>query len=244
MSKKLIVQPVDFDDLSLKVVEKARLLEAEDFEVVSQLKNELTHTYWNVQRFRTRTEMEVSVLNDVKFPTPESKYWQALREQYVMYKELVWLSFDYETNLIELEKLKRKFKNEKDDLERKLLRVEIRKKKFIKLNHERTGAARVREIRDWHEIMEHWSEFVNKDQLDMGTVNDHQLISYTIRWVKQAMIMGSTGSPAERQNLYGQLDSGLKTCLKRKLLDKVIEVFGKKERQEIMNRIERQGLDK
>ena len=41
-------------------------------------------------------------------------------------------------------------------------------------------------------------------------VDNHQLVSYTQRWIRQAIAMGDNGSPAERQNLLGQLESGFK----------------------------------
>ena len=48
------------------------------------------------------TEVPVSVLNDIKFPTPAAKYWQAMREQNVMFQELVMLSYEYRKNLVEI----------------------------------------------------------------------------------------------------------------------------------------------
>ena len=50
----------------------------------------------NSQVFRTDTEARMSVLNDIKFPTPASKYYQSLREMNVHQDQLVYLLYDYE----------------------------------------------------------------------------------------------------------------------------------------------------
>jgi hypothetical protein len=42
-----------------------------------------SHAFHHVQMYRTQTEMEISVLSDVHFPTPDSKYWQTVREMNV-----------------------------------------------------------------------------------------------------------------------------------------------------------------
>ena len=52
--------------------------------------------------FRTETEMRISVLNDLKHPTPGAKYWQAVREQNVFFEQMIFLSFDYRENDIEI----------------------------------------------------------------------------------------------------------------------------------------------
>ena len=46
---------------------------------LSELKEELQDTIQKVQKYRTETEMRVSVLNDASHPTPASKYWQCVR---------------------------------------------------------------------------------------------------------------------------------------------------------------------
>lgn len=201
----------------------SEILTKEDLRVVSGLKHELINTLKKTQIHRTRTEMEVSVLNDVKHPTPASKYWQALREQGVMFNELVMLSFEYRKKQVEVKILERKFGKEQDDLERELLKIEIEKEKYILSNQERVAKARIREIKDWSEIKER--ELAQMNGAEIKDVDYHQLISYTKRWIKQSILMGGNGSPAERQNLLGQLRSGIKTCIKLGLLDLVLEGF-------------------
>ena len=66
--------------------------EVKDFKAMGA---ELKDTWDKKQMFRTETEMRISVLNDLKHPTPAAKYWQAVREQNVFFEQMVFLSFDY-----------------------------------------------------------------------------------------------------------------------------------------------------
>lgn len=207
------------------------LLTKDDLDVVARLKNELVHTLKKTQIHRTRTEMEVSVLNETKFPTPASKYWQSLREQGVMFEELILLSFEYRKKQVEVKILKRQFDSEEDDLEKELLKIEIEKEQYIMSAQERVAKARIREIGDWSEIKTRELGKMNGD--DVNDPDHHQLISYTKRWIQQSILMGNNGSPAERQNLLGQLRSGIKTCIKLGLLDIVLADFPAQIQQDI-----------
>ena len=64
------------------------MLNKEHNKFLQELKEELVDTHDKVQIYRTETEMRYSVLNDGRFPTKASKYWQAVREQDVFNKQL------------------------------------------------------------------------------------------------------------------------------------------------------------
>ena len=210
---------MDYNKLSLDIVKESQILKQEDLQAVEGMKEELQDVFLHSQVFRTRTEMEISVLNDLKFPTPDAKYWQAVREQNVMFHELVMLSYEYRKNLVEIKKLERDLKKEKDDLERELLQIEIEKKRFIALNQERVAKDRIRELKEWHEIKQN---LLPQMKYSLKDVNEHQLISYTKRFIRQYMAMKDKGSPAERANLIGQLDKALKVCKQKGLLERVL----------------------
>lgn len=207
----------------LAVIQEAGLLEKSDLAVIEKLQGELFEALEKNQIFRTRTEMEVSVLNDVKFPTAPSKYWQALREQVVMFDELVLLSFEARKNRTEIKILLRDMEGKEDKLDRELLQIEMEKKRFILSAQVRVAKDRIREIQDWSEIKAREAE--KMDEVDLANVGNHQLVSYTKRWIKQSLIMGSKGSPAERQNLLGQLRSGLLVVTRAGLLESVLAEF-------------------
>lgn len=189
---------------------------------LSPILKEVQEHYDKQQVFRTKTEMVVSVLNDVKFPTPDAKYWQAIREQSVMFSELIRLSFEYRRNLVKMEKLKVQIASEQNELDKQLLEIDLEEKRFIRHTQEKIAKERVREILEWQDIIKQ-----QEKRLKAGTKspNDHQLLSYTRRFIEQRIAMGKGGSPAERQNLLGQLQTALKECAKRGLLEEAIKPF-------------------
>lgn len=212
-------------DKTLDTVKQSNILDKKDFTDLKKMSEELYDNFLKVQVFRTRTEMEVSVLNDVKFPTHASKYWQSVREQNAMFQELVKLSFGYRKNLVAIKKLKRKLKEEKDDLEKEIIEIELEEKSFILKNQERTAKARIEELKNWSEIKRREANQMTKGEL--SNVDNPQLIGYVKRWINQSILMGGNGSPAERQNLLGQLRSGIILCIERDLIDEVLKGFSK-----------------
>ena len=215
---------------NLKVIEGSGCVTKEMVEQIREIAPDLQVNFEKGQGFRTRTEMEISVLNDLKFPTPDSKYWQSIREQNVMYSELTRLSFIYKKNIIEIKKLNKAIKAEKDDLDRELLEVDLEEKIFNKYQQEKVAKERIREILEWQKIIKREEKLMVTD----GTSpDDHQLISYTQRWIKQRIAMGDNGSPSEIQNLLGQLRSGIKLCKEKGILEEVISPFPKDIREKI-----------
>lgn len=222
-------------------LKESNLLDQSDCTSLQTMIAELQETLDKTQIFRTRTEMDVSVLNDIKFPTPASKYWQSMREQNIMFKELVRLSYDYRENLIRI-KLKQLEINSTsvsipaapDDynaLQKELLDVDMDRLLFGKGQQEREAKARIRELHHWSEIKKR--EALQMSREELATVDNHQLISYTKRWIKQSIAMGGEGSPAERQNLLGQLRSGILCCIENGVMNKVLEGFKKQHQDKI-----------
>lgn len=203
--------------LPFDIIKSSDIISKDDLLVISDMADELKEVFLKTQQFRTRTEMEISVLNDLKFPTPASKYWQAVKEQNVMFGELVNMSYDYRKNLIEIKKLVRSIKEEKDEFEVELLKIEVEERTYHSRQHERIAKARIIELKHWSEIKIREAKKMSKEELE--NCSNHQLVSYTERWSKQAEVMGDSGSPSERQNLYGQLSSGIKGCKEKGLLE-------------------------
>ena len=83
------------------------LLDLEQVKRFKEMTSELRDTWTKKQMFRTKTEMEFSVLNDAKYPTNAAKYWQCVREQNTHMENLMHLSFDYRKNEIEIKKLEK-----------------------------------------------------------------------------------------------------------------------------------------
>ena len=177
------------------------MLKKEDNKFLKDLKAELEDTHSKVQIYRTETEMRYSVLNDGKFPTKASKYWQCVREQNVFYTNLRDEAFAYRKLLVEIKKIERNIKNETDELELELLEIQLEEKLWEKGERERMGADRVREI-------EHWSRI--KKELDDGTfdtknVDTHQKESLKLQLQERAKNLTPGSSQGEMINVIGPL---------------------------------------
>ena len=177
------------------------MLNDEHNKFLQELKKELVETHQKVQIYRTETEMRYSVLNDGRFPTKASKYWQAVREQDVFYKQLRQEAYDYRKLLIDIQKVERSIANEKDELELQLLEIQLEEKLWAKENIARSGADRVREI-------EHWSRI--KKELDDGSfdtqnVNTHQKESLKRQLQERAKSLTPGSGQGEVLNVLGPL---------------------------------------
>lgn len=184
---------------TIDIIEQAECLSQTDLDYVKTNISTVQATWAKKQMFRTRTEMEVSVLNDFRHPTPASKYWQAVREQSVFYQELVRLSFDYRRNEIEIKQLEIEIDTTTDDLVRQMKQIDLEEKQFGRIHMESEGSHRIREIRAWQEIM---------DKLDDGTfdtedVNTHQLDSYTKAFANKAQTVNANTPSADASNILG-----------------------------------------
>lgn len=208
---------------NLDLIKKSGILKQEDLDSITNLSNELQDTFCKVQMFRTPTEMRISVLNDISHPTPDSKYWQSVREQNVMYTELISMSYDYRKQVVKIKKLQRDLLTEKDELEIELKNIEIEELNWGLLNQEKVAKARIDEINEWSSIK---SELEQEMNFSTENVDEHQLMSYAARFINQYNVMGGNGSPAENQNLVGQLQTTLKQIEKLGLTDKFLDQYG------------------
>ena len=179
------------------------LLDAEDVSKFRELTSELRDTWTKKQVFRTETEMRMSVLQDAKYPTKASKYWQCVREQNVFLENLMTLSFDARRNEVKLKKLKQKLETEKDPIKRELLQIDIDEKTYSVANMQLVARDRMREIKLWSTLKK---EF-NDGTFDTKDVNRHQLDSYHLIMKNKAETLTSGSSQPEVFNVLGQLQT-------------------------------------
>ena len=177
------------------------MLKKEDNKFLKELKAELEDTHNKAQIYRTETEMRYSVLNDGRFPTKASKYWQAIREQNVFYENLQQESYVYRRMLVEIKKIEEAIAKETDELELELLEIDLEEKIWQKNNIARKATDRVREI-------EHWSRI--KKELDDGTfdtqnVDTHQKESLKLQLQERAKNLTPGSSQGEMINVLGPL---------------------------------------
>jgi len=201
-----------YTKLGVTKIRDVSILEKDDMLSVSKLTKELQRCFEVKQMWRTETEMRYSVLNDVSFPTPASKYWQCVREQNVFWENLVQLSCDYqkqqgELELLEIEYDEIKGASKKSQAQRKIKDAEIKQKQFGLMNMRLQGHDRVREIKLWEKIK---NELTDKEDFDINDVNRHQADSYAKRWEEEMKI----GQLTNQADLYRHSKANLETMKK------------------------------
>jgi hypothetical protein len=179
------------------------ILDPNDVTDFKGMVEELRDTWTKKQIFRTETEMRFSVLNDMKYPTPASKYWQCVREQNVYLENLMTLSFEYRRNEIKIKRLEKKLLTEEDALKKELYQIDIDEKNFSKASMQLTARDRMREIKLWSKL---------KKEADDGTfdkedVNTHQLESYHKIMINRKDTLTPGSSQPEVFNVLGQLQT-------------------------------------
>ena len=176
---------------------------------------ELRDTWTKKQIFRTETEMRFSVLNDFKYPTKDSKYWQCVREQNVYLEQLMTLSFEHRRNEAKIKQLERKLDKETDEYKKELYKIDLDEKKFSKVSMELTAKDRMREIKLWSNIKQE----VDDGSFDKDDVNTHQLESYHKIMINKKETLTAGSSQPEVFNVIGQLQSIEKIKKERGLLE-------------------------
>ncbi len=177
------------------------LLDPEDVKEFKAMTAELRDTWTKKQVFRTETEMRMSVLQDMKYPTKAAKYWQCVREQNVFLENLMSLSFDARRNEVKLKRLQEKLKTEEDPLKRELLQIDIDEKTYSVANMQLVARDRMREIKLWSTLKKEFDD----GSFDTQDVNRHQLDSYHLIMKNKAETLTSGSSQPEVFNVLGQL---------------------------------------
>ena len=164
---------------------------------------ELRDTWTKKQIFRTETEMKVAVLDDGRYPTRASKYWQCVREQNVFLENLMSLSFDYRRNEAKIKQLQKKLETETDEYKRELYQIDLDEKIYGKANMELVARDRLREIKLWSKFKAEYDD----GSFDTKNVNSHQFesLAQIMEHKKNSITPGS--SQAEVFNVLSQVDT-------------------------------------
>jgi len=179
------------------------LLETEDLKSFKGMVEELRDTWTKKQIFRTETEMKVAVLDDGRYPTRASKYWQCVREQNVFLENLMSLSFDYRRNEAKIKQLEKKLETETDEYKKELYQIDLDEKIYGKANMELVARDRLREIKLWSKFKAEYDD----GSFDTKNVNTHQFesLSQIMEHKKNSITPGS--SQAEVFNVLSQVDT-------------------------------------
>jgi len=179
------------------------LLDKSDVSEFKKMVPELQDTWKKKQMFRTETEMRFSVLSDNKYGSNAAKYWQSVREQNTHFENLMHLSFDYRKNDVEIKKIQKEIKMEKDPLEKELKQIELEQKLYGRANMELVAKARMREISTWSKLKKEFHD----DSFDDKDVNTHQAESYMHQLEHKKATLTPGSSQPEVFNVLGQLET-------------------------------------
>ena len=204
---------------SLDIIEHNNLLEPDELGALENIRADLDHNFWVGQVFRSRVEMEISVLSDLKYPTADSKYWQSIREQNVHFGELVSLSYEYRKNVQRVKILeaevremtakldKAKLDSEPEysidivEAEIEIKVIDTEKTKWILIGQTRVGKNRIREILNWQDIINKLKPII---KFSKDTYEEHQLSSYIRRFENRTKVKQVMGKIEEGNDLFGQ----------------------------------------
>jgi len=199
----------NYSRMGLEKIKNVSILDKKDFVIMSDLSKELQRVFEVKQVFRTEVEIRYSVLDDIKFPTVQSKYWQSIREQDVFFTNLVYLSCDYEEKQGELDKLKIELlsippKNPTGKAEAKIKHAQIKRAQFQLMEMRIVAKDRVREIKVWEGIK---NELKALKEFDINNPNTDQKESLFLRWKKQLDLAKQSGNA----QLFNNSVTGLTT---------------------------------
>ena len=179
------------------------LLDPEDVKEFKAMTSELRDTWTKKQVFRTETEMRMSVLQDMKYPTKAAKYWQCVREQNVFLENLMSLSFDCRRAEAKLKWLEKKVETETDEYKLEKYKIDLDEARYGLANMQLVARDRMREIKLWSTLKKEFDD----GSFDTKDVNRHQLESYELIMKNKANTLTSGSSQPEVFNVLGQLKS-------------------------------------
>jgi len=177
------------------------LLDPEDVKSFKAMTAELRDTWTKKQVFRTETEMRMSVLQDMKYPTKAAKYWQCVREQNVFLENLMSLSFDCRRNEAKIKWLEKKLETETDEYKLEKYKIDLDEARYGLANMQLVARDRMREIKLWSTLKKEFDD----GSFDTKDVNRHQLESYHHIMKNKAETLSSGSSQPEIFNVLGQL---------------------------------------
>ena len=210
------------------IVSDLEILKKEDIDKVNSELPLIQHAMVFSQKYRTETEARVSVLNNLKFPDVDSKYWQSIRELNGQSSSLVMLNYTYKEKLLDKEELELRISEleeaykGKQSIELRRLHIRLDKLSFEIAQIELEAKDRIREVGMWSKIIKELEPNLKYSNTD---VNEHQLLSYAVRFIREVRTLHSHGNnitAGEVRNIVGLLSTTLEKIKEQDLLPKLI----------------------
>ncbi len=185
--------------------------------ILNNLLEEIKESWSTQVIWRTWTEANYSVLNDLKFPTKAAKYHQAKKEQIVFFENLILLSFDFEEAQIDLAETEQLLSEEQNHFAKQRLEVRRNRLLFSLEGMKLQAKERVREIKMWSEIM----KSLDDGTFDTENKDTDELIGLTIRYCRELPAAQRTKDAGAAINIVGQATTMFSECQRRGLLDQL-----------------------
>ncbi len=193
-------------------VQQSKLLEEKELQRLIGLMPELQHVILTRTIFRTPTEARFSVLNDLKHPTPASKYHQAKLEQAVMFHELIKLSFSFRRANIDLADFRARLKKA-TGYQRQRLQVDIDEKSYSVINMRKEALERLRELEMWSRIKR---ELEEQGEFDRDSKDNDELVALAKRYCLELPIaLRSQSDVGSAVNVIAQARTLTAECKRR-----------------------------
>ena len=204
-----VVNPDTVTERSMDIIQNTEILNDTDLQKLTDLMPVLNDIDRKNPIFRSRNQMEVSVLNPVAFPDESAKYWQCVREQHVMFQNLLDLTFEWDKVIANLElaeiDLDEIPHDKRYNARARIKKAEIRQLQFALHNFKRTAKDRVREIIEWERLKQ---KQIEKDpSIDTQNANTNQLESMKKRYVAERIISQEVMNKTLYKNSTSHLQS-------------------------------------
>ena len=191
------IKRVEKQAWDLDLIRDIPLLDTKKTEQLAEIKQDLISSFKKREVFRPKYLMEVSVLKDFKFPTPDAKYWQCVLERDVMFQNLLSLSFDFKEKQADIDIKEAQIKELKEKGDPKSLamieklKVQIQRSLFQMAIMQKEAEDRHREIMAWTELINRLRPQLKYDPNDPEA---HLPESFLIRAARQKMMLQQIGA--------------------------------------------------
>jgi len=182
-------------------IKSSNILIAKDMKFLTENIEELKRCEVVNQNHRTKFEMEFSVLSDDRFPIKQSKYYQAIREELVMFRGIVVTSDQANVEQKKIDLLNAEI-NELTNSNIDKAIIELKKAEIIQLEYYIAQKkdeihGRMREIRQWEDLK---SKLTKGEKFNINDVDTFQEEHWTKRWTSDSNSSSKNNLATYRKN--------------------------------------------
>jgi len=203
--KEIVKQLQNIEKLSfeLQPLRDIPILDNAQIANLSKISQELSTAFKTSQLGRPKYLMRVSVLKDMKFPTPDAKFWQAILERNIQFQNLLFDALDFQEKLADLEALEADIEEldampaSSSHAERKFLaqrmKLDVQRRRMLLqlLLLKKQARERYREIMAWTDIIK---ELQPQLKYPPDDPEAHMPESFLLRFAHQRKIIDQIGA--------------------------------------------------